>query len=208
MITSNRILPVDQESSIFLKTAEKGTKNMKEESERMTTIKGIFCNFTAALTSNPSEEKKFRTPRERRIMNDELRKMPSLSGFRSNHLMVNRERVMNYLPQLRRCSHLDNIARVHAIEMAEEGKILKHLSSKTLLRLQENGYPKALVVMNAGRSSSILDAQNKFMNSKISRSNILDPKLKRIGFGCENDEKGRVYSCQMFTSLQDRLILI
>ena len=161
--------------------------------KRQSVCGNIFNRFQ--ITFNVSEghfpREKIRSLRERRIMQDKLQRMPDTSIFPSSHVVINKERIKHYLPLMKRCGTLDEIARNHAKLMSEEGKVIKNLEI-------ENS--EAAFGLNVYRGSTIREVQEKFMRCKQTKNNILNKNYDKMGIGTIQDSKRRLYVCQVFAS--------
>lgn len=146
----------------------------------------------------PSERKQFRSPREQRLISEKLSKMPDTKKFASSHVMINKHRVLNYLPELERCGYLDEIASNHAKKMAEQRETILDLDEFNIALLQQNFDASCLFSLNVSSGSDMREVLRKFMKSATPRSNILSPHINMMGVGSAFDFKGCVYVCQVF----------
>merc|ERR1712013_581818 len=131
---------------------------------------------------------------ERRLMNEELERIPDAKNYPSIHGLINKERVINYLPQMKRNQILDEIARNHAELMCGQGKIL----------LPTNAFAKynnfdclSSFAWNVGYGFNKQDIQNSFMASNTTKKNVLNPKFQIMGVGSAMDSEGHLYICQV-----------
>ena len=131
--------------------------------------------------------------------------LPKTTGnFGSHHVLINTERVNRNISPLMRDEKLDNIALVHAKQMAAN-RLLQHsvieftaaqvLSHGNYTYIGEN-------VTKSGSGTRFLTRQahkNLFAKSEADRSNMLDPRFSSFGIGSEvNPSSGVVYICQLF----------
>ena len=123
--------------------------------------------------------------------------------------LVNEARAEQDLPALRRSARLDGVAQAHADDMAARG-YYAHVSPEGETPgerfLQAGGGRGPLVAENIARCegcttqpglAEVRDFQTGWMQSPEHRENILDPNLRRFGFGlaAEGDE---TFAVQMF----------
>lgn len=145
-----------------------------------------------------SKKAKFRTPRERRLMSQKLQRMPDARVYASNHVMINRERVKNYISVLKRNSFLDEIARNHARYMSQQRKVFLELEETNNSSLRECFDPTSLLLINANRGANVRMIQKGFMKSDVSKNKILNARVDMMGVGSSIDSRGRAYVCQIF----------
>lgn len=160
-----------------------------------------------------------RTPLQKRLIDEKLQSMPRRSCFASNHIMVNRERVICGIDPLTRLSSLDEMARHHASLMSEEDRIFNiDVSTVDLSSLVENELVHTTKIKNERRSAeppqctefaqnvssgeSIDIIHHKFMNSKKARSNIYDSSFRFFGLGSSRGSDGKLYICQIFCGVE------
>jgi len=145
-----------------------------------------------------AERKKFRSPRERRAMAEKLQDMPDTRLYASNHVMINKKRVLHNLPLLQRSNVLDEIARKHATSMAEQEKVISNLDAENISILKREMDSSFAYALNVSSGSAIREVQKNFMKSSIPKKNILSTEVDLMGVGSAYDLKGKVYVCQIF----------
>ena len=126
------------------------------------------------------------------------RNLPSPGYFSSNHVLVNRERVLHGLKPLKRCVRLDELARIHAESMAASGQVTP--SVPTVEHLQEKLQSKR-VGENTLRGDSIRGIHIEMMKSErqcACRSNVLAPVFTMFGMGTAMGIDGKLYLVQLF----------
>ena len=127
------------------------------------------------------------------------RKLPQDSWYySSNHIMINAERTKKIIQPLVREIALDNLAREHAVAMAENNK----LYHSDLLGLQGKiGEPCRRLGENVMKGSSIHEMHKTLMQTSISdKNNILDRRFTSMGIGTAKSSDGTLYLCQIFRS--------
>lgn len=123
--------------------------------------------------------------------------LPDTWYYSSNHILVNRERALNGLPQLRRCRLLDDLARFHALDMAEGSKLFHSVDG--LDELKKKLGSATYAGENVQRGKSIRWMHSAMMASgKKSRDNILSKKYTEFGMGTAKGEDGKLYMTQLF----------
>mmetsp|Transcript_21570 Transcript_21570/g.28400 ORF Transcript_21570/g.28400 Transcript_21570/m.28400 type:complete len:219 (+) Transcript_21570:90-746(+) len=122
-------------------------------------------------------------------------KLPRTGGFASNHIHINRERMVLRIPPLKRIGELDEAARAHAARMAQHNRV-EHSDSLSLG--DSISMPYTRLGENISCGTHILKIHNTLMNSAADRNNILDHRYKYMGFGTARGEKGKLYFCQLF----------
>jgi len=151
------------------------------------------------LTLLQSKEKKFRTPRERRIQSEKLRSIPNDDAFMSNHVMINRDRTKHYRHQLTRSKELDEIARKHVnIILEENGKIAPDLNEENRSLLHQYLGDSCRFAINVDNGPSIRKIHDKFMKKGKFKQNILNADFDCMGVGSVRDLNGLVHICQIF----------
>ena len=139
--------------------------------------------------------KKFQTPRQKRVILETIDNMPETRFYSSNHVMINKERVLHCLPKLSRCQELDEIARNHAILMLESKKTIPELDRTYNCKSGQD----LTIGLNVAYGKKIRDLQRCLMNKKCEKKNILNEEFKRMGVATAQDDKGYIYLCQIFT---------
>ncbi|KAL7556687.1 hypothetical protein ACA910_009654 [Epithemia clementina (nom. ined.)] len=123
------------------------------------------------------------------------RKLPDTWYFSSNHILVNQERVQRTIAPLIRMTGLDEIARLHAEDMAQAGDVY-YLDLEQLRRALENVNCHRLGV-NVQRGTSIRDIHDVMMHAQSNKNNILDRRFTHMGMGTAVSHDGRLYLCQI-----------
>lgn len=143
----------------------------------------------------------FQTPRERRELFETLEKMPYTGYLPSNHVVINKERVIHKLPELERCHALDAKARYHAILMLEKKKTLSELDNTCLKQMMSDceSNEGLIIGLNVAYGKTIKELQKSFMTKKKQKQNILNGTFKRMGVATAADQNGYIYMCQIFT---------
>lgn len=122
--------------------------------------------------------------------------LPDTWYYSSNHILVNRERALSGLTQLRRVRMLDDVARFHAQDMAEEQRLFHSVDSADALRRK---LKSKFTGENVQRGSSIREMHKNMMNGgRKSKENILSMKFTEFGMGTAKGEDGRLYMVQCF----------
>ena len=122
--------------------------------------------------------------------------LPDTWYYSSNHVLVNRERVLKGLPKLSRSIDLDTLATQHAQDMADNKTLYHSVSSvdelKRKLHSQRTGE-------NIQRGSSIRQMHSNMMTSgQKSKQNILSKKFGEFGMGTAKGHDGKLYMVQLF----------
>jgi len=182
-----------QASFIVVRTSSAMSKQNKKKKSitRFPNMLNYVCG--SSKRTNPT----YQTPRQRRIKEQELNKMPDTTIFPSTHVAINKERVGNNVPKLTRCGILDEIARNHASYMLQQTKVTPFLDKAHYLP-QFRRYSTSSLTLNVSHSSTIQDSQRRFMRSKNPKKNILNKDFEKMGVGTAQDEKGKLYVCQVF----------
>jgi uncharacterized protein YkwD len=104
---------------------------------------------------------------------------------------------------------LCQIALHHAENMAKQEKMDHVLDGKGVAkRTSEGGYNYRVVGENLAQASGDADApapppadiHEQWMNSKLHRANLMNPKFKHIGVAVVKSKKGTYYYCQVFAT--------
>jgi uncharacterized protein YkwD len=127
---------------------------------------------------------------------------PNLSAQEKKLLeLTNAERIRRELKPLQVSPMLGKVASSHAKNMAKQGKLEHVLDGKTPPdRLRDAGYRFTAMAENVAKmseKSSMEQLIKMWMESKIHRENILNPKVTEIGLGIVNDGNGQVYYVQL-----------
>src|SRR5947209_675419 len=115
--------------------------------------------------------------------------------------LTNKERARKDLPPLEPEAILFKVARAHSANMARKGEMKHVLDNKNpAQRVEEAGYDYGRVGENIAFSDGLrpADIVRGWMNSKLHRENILNPKFKHIGLGVARNDKDEVYYTQVF----------
>jgi uncharacterized protein YkwD len=104
---------------------------------------------------------------------------------------------------------LCQIALRHAENMAKQEKMDHVLDGKGVAkRTTEGGYDYRVVGENLANAFGDADApapppadiHEQWMNSKLHRANLMNPKFKHIGVAVVKSKKGTYYYCQVFAT--------
>ncbi len=154
-------------------------------------------NDEVPMPSSPSPEQKIKI----------RSKLPKRVGpFGSNHLLINKERVLRGIKPLVRQKGLDGIAVEHAKLMAARDK-LEHSSvlETTSKILTQTGLSRVIgenVWCSDKRErtkKATLEAyKRQFALSKADRKNILNEEFCSFGVGTARSDSGVIYICQIF----------
>ncbi len=138
-------------------------------------------------------------------------KSPS-KQFKFNHLfpeekmikLVNKDRKRFNRTSLKTLPGLNDLARNHSKEMAEEGDInhISPLYGSVSDRLEAwfdyDNYVFSSIGENLSKAKSIEEGEESLMNSPGHRKNILDPDYNVIGIGITKGDDGYLYITQIF----------
>ena len=124
------------------------------------------------------------------------RKLPGTWYYSSNHVLVNQERTRRTMAPLIRMLELDELARIHAEQMAEEDE-LRHAEADAL-RFALKDIPHRRLGENVARGESVRSIHNDMMNTLSNRNNILDRRFSHMGMGTAVGKHGDLYLCQIF----------
>jgi uncharacterized protein YkwD len=127
--------------------------------------------------------------------------------YSSNHVLVNRERIMKGIPPLKRNTALDELARSVAQTFAN-----RNMTSSTLYQRHQpdpmtmalTDAPADAVAGNIILGGSIRDIHQRMMQFGIvplaskERSNILNPNFTDFGMGTAKNKDDKLYLCQFF----------
>ena len=147
---------------VFQRATVLGMNSIRVENERLT----IDSQGALLISSALLKKETFRNPRERRLMNEELKRIPDAKSYPSIHGLINKERVINYFPQLKRNRILDNVARNHAELMCREGKMLLPMNN---FAKYNNIDQLSSFAWNVGYGMNKQDIQKSFMTSNITK---------------------------------------
>jgi hypothetical protein len=119
--------------------------------------------------------------------------LTKLTGFVSNHVMVNRCRTMHGLSTLIRSKALDYMASLHAVKMSNYMKIFPLPSSIEGC--------KHLFTQNVHRGYTLQYIQDAIEDDddwSTSRETILSNDIREFGVGSTVGPDGLIYLCQLF----------
>ena len=114
---------------------------------------------------------------------------------------TNQERAAAKLPPLKPNATLMKVARAHAANMANQGKMEHELDRKNPGdRIRDAGYVFSWYAENiaAGGGWSLDAVMQTWMESEGHRANILSDKVDEIGIGIVSDGKATTYYAQVF----------
>jgi hypothetical protein len=122
--------------------------------------------------------------------------LPDCWYYSSCHILINRERAMCNIPKLRRVRMLDDMARFHAEDMAENSCVFHSVkSADNLKRKVHSKYAGE----NIQRGKSIRSMHSGMMEKgKRSRDNILSKQFTEFGLGTAMGSDGKLYMVQLF----------
>jgi uncharacterized protein YkwD len=122
------------------------------------------------------------------------RDLPTTWYYSSNHVMVNRERTKRTIAPLVRMIELDEIAREHVEDMAEQNTTFH--SDTSFLRMPFN--QPARLGENVAKGRSIRKIHNQMMDSSSVTNNILDRRYTHFGMATAKASDGELFICQIF----------
>ena len=149
------------------------------------------------------------------------RKLPQMLGgkhneyaLRSNHIMVNTDRIQRIVQPLIRMKELDELATHHAKEMASQGELyqpkLKYLhdtilnNGRSSSSSNNNTDNHQRIINRLGSNvacgESLLSMHQMMMTVSVAdRNNILDRRFTGMGMGtAKSPTDGKLYLCQIF----------
>ncbi|KAG7337742.1 cysteine-rich secretory protein family protein [Nitzschia inconspicua] len=140
-----------------------------------------------------------------KVLTKASKHLPRHSGnFASLHVMINSERLRNKIAPLQRMVALDEMARQHAVEMANQ-LCLRHASLHDLQKSLYHQQPQAAPSRIGSNVASCNDGDAaclfSFMMKECvaDRNNILDRRYTYMGVGtCKSQHDGKLYVCQLF----------
>lgn len=148
-------------------------------------------NSPLVATRSPQEE----SDRVQKLI-ERRKELPDTWYYSSNHVLVNQERTNRTIAPLIRQTHLDEIARIHAEQMASN-KQVQHLSLEALhIALEGTSYHR--LGINVQKGSSIRRIHEKMMQSQSNKNNITDRRYTHMGMATAVDADGVLYLCQVF----------
>lgn len=113
--------------------------------------------------------------------------------YSSNHVMINRERMMRGIPPLMRSTVIDEVARNIAVAAATEMKSSEVTNNKEFLELKCDG--------TILQGTSIRAIHNKTMRTSCSkgRDRILRESYQQFGIGTYKSRNGVLFVVQIFS---------
>jgi hypothetical protein len=121
------------------------------------------------------------------------RELPTTWYYSSNHVMVNRERAKRVIAPLVRMVELDEIAREHAEDMAEQNTTFH--SDASFLRIK---FRPAQLGQNVAKGGSIREIHKQMMITPSDTKCILDMGYTRFGMATAKASDGELFICQIF----------
>ncbi len=115
--------------------------------------------------------------------------------------LTNKEREKEKLPALEFNPVLVKVARDHSANMAKKRELNHVLDDKNPgQRVEAAGYHWMNVGENIASGEAEMPAVvvKRWMESKLHRENILNKEFREIGIGIAKNDKGEVYSTQVF----------
>eukprot|EP00934_Nitzschia_sp_Nitz4_P007082 Nitzschia sp. Nitz4//scaffold20_size174350//14515//15249//NITZ4_002077-RA/size174350-processed-gene-0.84-mRNA-1//-1//CDS//3329541734//7072//frame0 len=127
------------------------------------------------------------------------RRLPTMSNgyMASNHVMINSERTLRYIPPLKRSPAMDELARAHAKMMAEESQLF-HSDRQQLYESLASAEPGRRVGENVTKGGDMKGIHQYMMRSLADKNNILDRRFTEMGVGTAKAADGTLYLCQLF----------
>jgi uncharacterized protein YkwD len=128
-------------------------------------------------------------------------RLPDTDYYSSNHILVNRERVLRGLGPLQRCRHLDDLAAVHAQDMANQLTLFQSgCTADVQYRLKSR-----LVGENVqcGPDIRAMHHTSMSMHGHTCRTNILSKQLNQFGMATAKGEDGYLYMVQLFRHVNE-----
>jgi uncharacterized protein YkwD len=138
---------------------------------------------------------------------DNSKKEPAKEAFKLSNEekklieLVNQERKINKLPELKVNELLCKVARAHSANMARQEKLLHVLDGKNpSQRLKEANYDYSYNGENIAYAlnETLEKVLKQWMDSPLHKKNILDKEFSETGLGAAPAKDGTVYYTQMF----------
>lgn len=128
--------------------------------------------------------------------------LPSTAEFASNHVMVNRARLLWGVHPLYRSQHLDQLATQHAKVMASKKRVFHSTIDASELQ-KKLGAGCVVAGENVQRGPSIKKMHLWTLQSRNSkhRRNLQSEHFHEMGVGTCRGADGRLYMCQLFRGL-------
>jgi uncharacterized protein YkwD len=123
-------------------------------------------------------------------------RLPGTWYYSSNHILVNQERSRRTMAPLRRMVELDELARIHAEQIAQEGE-LRHVEPDAL-RYALTNIPYRRLGENVAKGENIRAIHNNMMSTLSNKNNIIDRRFTHFGIGTALGKDGELYLCQIF----------
>jgi uncharacterized protein YkwD len=122
--------------------------------------------------------------------------------------LTNEARAKEKLEPLKVNATLLKVARAHSANMARQHK-MEHVLDDTnpAQRAEKAGYDYRSVgenIASGTKGASLAAIFKGWMDSKLHRENILNPKYQEIGIGLATDDKGETYYTQVFGTQRAR----
>ena len=114
---------------------------------------------------------------------------------RLHKVMVNQERSRRTIAPLIRMQALDELARTHAQQMADEDDV-HHLNLDALREALEGCNQNRLGV-NVQRGTSIRSIHETMMKTLSNKNNIVDRRFTHMGMGTAIGKSGKLYLCRL-----------
>lgn len=105
---------------------------------------------------------------------------------------INRERAEAGAPPVARMDSLDEVARLHSVDM-RDNQFVGHASPTTggaAERTAQAGIQTGLVLENIGRGYGAAEIHRGLMGSPGHRANLLNPDVTHVGLGVVNEAEG------------------
>lgn len=124
--------------------------------------------------------------------------LPSTAEFASNHVMVNRARILWGLHPLYRSQHLDQLATQHAQLMAIKRRVFHSTKDASELRKQLGSCIVAGENIHRGPSIKKMHLWTLQNRHSKHRKNLQSERFHEMGVGTCRGPDGRLYMCQLF----------
>ncbi len=134
-----------------------------------------------------------------------LDEQPKASKHDTRDLMrwLNRARKREGVAPAKRSTKLDRLARAHAIAMVRANRVAHDVGKGTPKARVASVYVAARRVgENVARAATVKRVHDAWWDSPSHRENLLDGSFRYVGIAAVKDERGRVWSVQLFA---DRL---
>lgn len=194
--------PLSPPSSAASMSTTSSAGSMASQSSPATSWKSAGTkehNLNAPLVvTNPDSSEEIITDEAARLgkIVARSRKLPGTWYFSSNHVLVNQERTRRTMAPLIRMVELDQLARIHAEQIAEEEE-LRHVDADAL-RYALKYIPYRRLGENVARGKDIRSIHNDMMSTLSNKNNIVDRRFTHMGMGTAVGKNGELYLCQIF----------